>query len=113
MRRLILLAAITAAAACGPKSKSAPIPMLPGDGDTNVAKPTTGNKGGESDPWAGRADLIVPPQAKDPAAVELPKIEEMELSNGLKVFVIKSDRLPVVSMQLAVKAGRMHEPRTR
>ena len=26
-----------------------------------------------------------------------PKIEEMELSNGLKVFVIKSDRLPQIS----------------
>jgi zinc protease len=110
MRRLILLAAL---AACGPKSKSAPIPLLPGDGDQNVAKPSTGGKGSDNDPWAGRTDLITPPAAKDPGPVELPKIEELALSNGLKVFVIKSDRLPIVSMQLAVKAGRMHEPRAR
>ena len=33
--------------------------------------------------------------AKPPAAVELPKIDEYKLSNGLQVYVIKSDRLPV------------------
>ena len=37
--------------------------------------------------------------------VELPPIEELTLPNGLQVFVIKSERLPVVSVQLAVRAG--------
>jgi zinc protease len=45
--------------------------------------------------------------------VPLPPIETFQLANGLTVFVIQSDRLPVVSMQLAIRAGRMHEPRAR
>jgi zinc protease len=65
------------------------------------------------DAWAGKTDLIKPPAPKPPAAVELPKIDQYKLANGLQVFIIKSDRLPVVSYQLAVRAGRMHEPRTR
>lgn len=99
------------AAACGP-GKSAPVPTLPGDGSANVAKPVT-PKQTAPDPWAGRTDLIVPPAPPAPAAVELPGIESFTLANGLKVFVIKNDRLPVVSLQLAIRAGRMHEPRAR
>jgi zinc protease len=48
-----------------------------------------------------------------PVPVELPPIEQLELPNGLRVFIVKSERLPVVSMQLAIRAGRMHEPRSR
>ena len=109
MRRILPLLLI---AACGPKPTASPIPTLPGDGDRNTAKPTT-PKGGANDPWANRNDLIPAPAPKPPAAIELPNIEEYKLSNGLQVFVVKSDRLPVVSLQLAIKAGRMHEPRAR
>ncbi len=112
MKKLIALCAVVLA--CGPKPKPAEIPTLPGDGDVNVAKPsTTGTKPQGNDPWVGRTDLIVPPAAQPPAKLDLPKIDEFKLANGLQVFVIKSPRLPVVSMQLAVKAGRMHEPRAR
>jgi len=111
MRPLILLAA--AAAACGPKPAPTPIPLLPGDGDTNVAKPPAPKQPAEVDPWAGRADLIAAPAALPPVPVPLPPIESADLPNGLKVFIIKSDRLPVVSLQLAIRAGRMHEPRAR
>ncbi len=101
-------------AACGPKPKPAPIPVLPGDGDANVAKPpplpTTAKA---DDPWAGKTDLIAPPAAQAPAKVDLPPIDEFKLSNGLQVYVIKSDRMPVMSMQLAIRAGRMDEPRAR
>lgn len=112
MRRLVVVLAI--AAACGPKPTPAPVPVLPGDGDANVAKPpaTTGPTKA-NDPWTGRTDLITPPAPQRPSPVELPAIEEMTLANGLRVFVIKSNRLPVVSLQLAVRAGRMHEPRAR
>jgi zinc protease len=101
-------------AACGPKPTPAPVPLLPGDGDAHVAKPppapvTTAT----NDPWSGKTDLISAPSAKAPAIVDLPKIEDMKLSNGLQVFVVKSDKLPVVSLQLAIKAGRMQEPRAR
>jgi zinc protease len=92
------------------------VPVLPGDGDANVAKPVAGpitTKPAVDDPWAGRTDLIVPPAPKPPAKLELPAIEEFKLANGLQVFVINSKRLPVASMQLAIKAGRMHQPRAR
>jgi zinc protease len=110
-----LVATLAVLLACGPKPKPAEVPVLPGDGDTNVAKPPatpTGKQQG-NDPWVGRTDLIVPPAPKPPSKLELPAIEEFKLANGLQVFVIKSARLPVASMQLAIKAGRMHEPRAR
>jgi predicted Zn-dependent peptidase len=109
-RKLFVLFAV---AACGPKSAPAPLPVLPGDGDTHVAKPPPVKQPSAADPWAGRTDLIPPPAVKAPAAIELPKIDELKLANGLAVYVVKSDRLPVVAMQLAVRAGRMHEPRAR
>lgn len=112
VRKLAFLAALLAAA-CGPKPTPAPIPVLPGDGDTNVAKPPTNTKPATNDPWAGKTDLIPPPSPKPPAPVELPQIESFKLANGLQVHVIKSDRLPVVSMQVAIRAGRMQEPQAR
>lgn len=108
-----ILSLLVLAAACGPKPAPAPVPVLPGDGDSHTAKPTQPAKPAGNDAWAGKTDLIQPPAAKPPAPVTLPKIDELTLANGLKVFVIKSDRLPVVSMQLAIKAGRIHEPRAR
>ncbi|HEY5924193.1 MAG TPA: insulinase family protein [Kofleriaceae bacterium] len=112
MNKLVALCAVLLA--CGPKPAPAPIPVLPGDGDANVAKPSVpAGKSQANDPWTGRADLLVPPAPKPPAKLELPAIEELKLSNGLQVFVIKSSRLPVVSVQLAIKAGRMQEPRAR
>jgi len=109
MRTLLFFAAL---AACGPKPGPAPI-VLPGDGDAHVVKPPAVTGPTANDPWAGRSDLIAAPEAKPPTATELPKIDELKLSNGLVVYAIKSDRLPLVAMQLVVRAGRMQEPRAR
>ena len=101
-------------AACGPKPAPLPVPKLPGDGDANVAKPPPAPvHSAEDDPWMGKTDLLAPPAPKKPAKMELPHIENFKLANGLDVFVIQSDRLPVVSMQLAIRAGRQQEPRAR
>src|SRR6185436_13781487 len=97
--------------ACGPKPATAPLPMLPGDGDAHVAKPPPPKEPAPADPWTGRADLIAAPEVKPPVALELPKIDEFKLGNGLQVYAVKSDRLPIVAMHRAVRAGRMHEPR--
>ncbi|HEU4728840.1 MAG TPA: insulinase family protein [Kofleriaceae bacterium] len=107
------LVVMFAVAACGPKPAPAPIPVLPGDGDTHVVKPAPVKPPAPSDPWSARSDLIAMPAPRPPAPLELPKIEELKLGNGLTVYVIKNDRLPVVAMQLAIRAGRMHEPRAR
>src|SRR5207247_2219440 len=98
----------------GPKPAPAAIPTLPSGGDEHVAKPPPAPpKPQAEDPWAGRGDLLVPPAAKPAGKLELPAIDEFKLANGLQVFVVKSDRLPTVSMQLALRAGRLHEPRAR
>ena len=112
MRRLISLFVL--ASACGPSRRRSPIPKLPGDGDANVAKPPPPPaKPAAADPWDGKADLIAAPAAKVPARVELPPISDFRLSNGLQVYVVKNERLPVVSFQLAIRAGRIQEPRAR
>lgn len=101
-------------AACGPKpAPTPPVPTLPTDGDAHVAKPEPALEQPKvADAWAGH-ELIQPPAAKPPAKLDIPAIETFKLPNGLEVFVIKSERLPVVSMELAIKAGRMDEPRAR
>lgn len=109
MKRLALIAAI---AACHPKPAPTVNPVLPGDGDTNTAKPPPPLAPTAPDPWAGK-ELIAPPIPKPPAAVELPNIDQFKLANGLQVYVVRSNRLPVVSFQLAVKAGRNVEPLAR
>ena len=109
MRTLAVLALV---AACGPKPAPSALPMLPGDGDTHVAKPPPPKPPPPPDPYAGRDTIPIPiPQV--PTAIELPKLEEFKLGNGLQVYAIKSSRLPLISLQLAVRAGRMHEPHAR
>lgn len=110
MKKLVVLLSILAA--CGPKAATPITPVLPGDGDANVAKPGDPTAQGKNDPWAGK-DLIQTPKTKPPAPLELPAIERFTLKNGLRVFVVKSDRLPTVGMQLAVLAGRADEPKAR
>ncbi len=112
LRSLSLL--VAALVACGPKPTTSITPTLPGDGDSHVVKPIepppapTAN-----DPWAGRTDLIATPAVKPPQKLDLPPVKRFTLPNGLKVVIVKDARLPVVSMQLAVRAGRADEPRAR
>jgi len=109
MRRLLLVVAI---AACGPKPTPVAVPVLPTDGSEHTAKPVSAPKT-EKDPWTGRTDLISAPPAAAATALQIPPVETYKLGNGLEVFVIKNDRLPVVTFDLAIKAGRQQEPRAR
>lgn len=97
---------------CGGKPQSASVPTLPGDGVVRSASPV-GKAAPPDDPWAGRTDLIVAPTPAPPAKAELAPVTEFKLKNGLQVFLIKSDRLPLVSFQIAIRAGRAQEPRAR
>ena len=111
---LATLAAVAALAACTPKPAPVIIPTLPGDGAEHTAKPPPlAPHPAVDDPWAAKTDLLVAPPPHAPGKVELPTLEEFTLKNGLRVYAVKSDRLPVISMQLAVRAGRIGEPRAR
>ena len=111
MKRLLPLLWVVA---CGPKpAPEPPSPMLPSDGTDHTAKPPPAPEGPKVvDAWQGH-ELIQPPAAKAPTSVALPAIDNFKLANGLEVFVVRDPKLPVVSMQLAIKAGRMDEPRAR
>jgi zinc protease len=115
MRRSYFALALAVVAACGPKPPpEPPVPVLPGDGDSNVAKPPPlPPKAEVDDPWAGKTDLVAVPPAAAPAKLDLPTIDHWKLGNGLDVFVVENKRLPIASMQLAVKVGRYAEPRAR
>jgi zinc protease len=112
VKKLALLVAI--ASACGPKSTTPITPTLPEDGTAHVAKPPTPAEPAKApDPWTGRTDLIAAPAPKEPQKLVLPPVERFTLPNGLQVMVVSDKRLPVVSMQLAIKAGREDEPRAQ
>jgi len=113
MKRLVLLCTVVAAS-CGPNAPREVMPTLPGDGVANVAPPPTDAKPvSDQDPWTGRDDLIQAPPLKPAQAVTLPTVERFTLPNGLEVMIVKSDRLPTVAMQLAIRAGRGEEPLAR
>jgi len=65
-----------------------------------------------ADPW-DRKDLIVAPTTPTPTAITLRRSSAFTLANGLQVIAVTNPRLPVVSVQLAVRAGRAEEPLTR
>jgi predicted Zn-dependent peptidase len=109
---LVLLVAACSAIACGAKPAPVITPTLPGDGDTNTAKPPPPKPKPAADPWDGK-ELIGPPPIAPPQAIDLPPVRSFKLSNGLDVEVIPDANLPVVSVQLAIRAGRDAEPRAR
>jgi zinc protease len=110
VNRLLVLSVL---AACGPKSTSVEVPRLPTDGNAHTAKPIAAPMKAKDDAWTGRTDLITAPPAAAATALPLPPVEDWKLSNGLQVYVVKNDRLPTVSFQLAIRAGRQQEPRAR
>ncbi len=108
---------LLALAACGPGSKTSPvIPTLPGDGTANTAAPRAPAGDGKKtadDPWAGREGLIDAPPPIVPRALDLPKVDHFTLPNGLKVVVVEMPQTAMVSVQLAVRAGRVDATRDK
>lgn len=109
---LVGLLILLVAQGCGPVVSSE-APSLPGDGTANLAKVRdTGGaaKAAEVDPWQDK-ELIEAPSAQAPKAVPLPSTERFTLKNGLEVIAVHDASLPVVAMQVAIKAGMRNDPR--
>lgn len=109
---LVGLMFLLVASGCGP-TVSREVPGLPGDGTANLgkARDTGGtSESAEVDPWQDK-ELIEVPSAQTPSAVPLPTIERFTLKNGLEVIAVQDASLPVVAMQVAIKAGTRNDPR--
>lgn len=105
------------ASACGASRGSVDVaevvPRLPGEGPGSAAEPATPQDAPatpEPDPWAGRDDLITPPEPAPPSPVTLPPIQRFRLPNGLPVMVVSKRDVPVVDVQLMVRAGTADVP---
>lgn len=112
MRRFVVAVLSLPLMTCGANPQPASIPTLPTDGDVRDAAPMA-KPAQPDDPWTGRRDLIAAPPANPAQKAPLAPVTEFKLDNGLQVFLIKSDRLPLVSFQVAIRAGRAQEPRAR
>lgn len=104
--------------ACGSRAPAPILPTLPGDGAVTApqglgvapAAPAPTRPAGTA--WRPPTPLA-PPANVNPKAIGFPKPTSIVLPNGLTVVFVKTAGQPVVSVQLAVKAGRMHEPLAR
>ncbi|NNE98596.1 MAG: insulinase family protein [Pyrinomonadaceae bacterium] len=50
------------------------------------------------------------PEAGPNPTLSLPPVEKTKLSNGLEVWLVKRDKLPIISMNMVIKAGVTSEP---
>jgi zinc protease len=51
-----------------------------------------------------------PPPPTDPRPINFPELQTFELPNKLAVYVVENHEVPIVSVQLVVKAGDIHDP---
>jgi zinc protease len=54
--------------------------------------------------------LYVPPKPGADPKFSLPRVEKNKLSNGLEVWLVRQNELPIVSMNLVVKSGATGDP---
>ena len=103
-----LLLACALAAACGPP----PPPKVTLPASQPATQPTQPAKS-DKDFWKGRDDLIASPAVKAPKALKLPAVTRVTLKNGLHVVLLRDASLPLVSVQLKLRAGTIDDPADR
>ncbi|MBS1794295.1 MAG: insulinase family protein [Acidobacteria bacterium] len=81
--------------------------MAPTKADVN--KPTSTATKKKDDALIAKQDAALPKAGPDPKFT-LPSIEKTKLSNGLNVWVVRQNELPIVSMNLVTNAGGMFDP---
>ena len=98
---IVGLLAITVS--CGaPKPQPMPLKTIKQPPKKGVAKTT--------DPWAGRSDLYSAPATRAPKALAIPAFSRKKLKNGLSVLALADRSLPLVSVQLLLRAGSIDDP---
>lgn len=70
-------------------------------------KPTS--RGEKKKEYISIQESNLPQPGPDPK-LSLPPIEKMKLSNGLEVWVVRHNKLPIASMNLILKSGTISEP---
>ena len=61
-------------------------------------------------PAAGALDRSARPAARPIAPLEMPKVERFSLDNGLEVFLLTNETLPILSMTLELDVGAAFDP---
>src|SRR2546430_6665369 len=75
-----------------------------------VAQPRTGAPAQQGQSIKGADIKGRAPVSKDILKVNLPKAEEATLSNGLRVILLESHRVPTFTMQMVVLSGGLSDP---
>lgn len=65
---------------------------------------------GLSSPLAAQPERTTPPAAAAPGELVLPSVHKATLSNGLAVWVVERHEVPVVQLDLVLKAGAERDP---
>ena len=108
IRRYSLTLLCALAVACGPP----PRPVVP-PASLPASRPVKATPKDDKAYWKGRADLIAPPVVASPAALKLPALSRFTLKNGLHVVLLRDATLPLISVQLMVRAGTIDDPAGR
>ena len=64
-------------------------------------------------PAAGEPDRSRVPELGPPPALAVPAVTHFSLPNGLRIRLVEYHRLPIVSLNLVVDAGAVHDPPDR
>jgi zinc protease len=81
-----------------------PSKAAPSGGNPDANKPTSTNSKKKDKDLIAKQDAMLPPIGPDPKFA-LPKIEKTKLANGLNLWVVRKNDLPIVSMNLVINAG--------
>lgn len=60
--------------------------------------------------WAQNPDRSAPPALSKVKDLQLPPIQRFELSNGLKVVLMEKHSVPLVQVNLLIRAGALNDP---
>ncbi|MCX6169655.1 MAG: pitrilysin family protein [Ignavibacteriales bacterium] len=63
--------------------------------------------------YAQTPDRTKPPQLPAPKKLNLPAIQQFTLSNGLKVVLMEKHEVPLIQLNVTVKAGSVNDPENK